>query len=238
MHPPSTMEHLADVILELTDTLGEEFDAAGLLHQLVTACTEFLDVDAAGALLLTEDDRLVPVAATDLSIDRLGHVEAEAGAGPGLESVRARKCVSCPDLEREEQRWSRFVRQAEGKGFRAVHAVPMSMRCEVVGGLLLFSRRVGMLSDADRGTALQLAAAAAIGLVHRRAVHQLETVNGQLRQALTSRIAIEQAKGFLVARLGLTPEAAFLLLRTHARRTRHRLTDISEAVVARRVELG
>ncbi len=221
----------------MMDTPGAGFDAVGLLHQLVTACTGFLDVDAAGVLLLTEDDRLVPVVATELSIDRLGHLEAEAGTGPGLESVRARKCVSCPDLEREEHRWSLFVQQAEAKGFRAVHAVPMSVRCEVVGGLLLFSRKVGMLSDTDCAVARQLATAAATGLEHRRAKYELETVTGQLRQALTSRIAIEQAKGFLAARLDVTPEAAFVLLRAHARRTRQRLTDVSEAVVARRVEL-
>jgi GAF domain-containing protein len=111
-----------------------------------------------------------------------------------------------------------------GTGFRAVHAVPMSLHSDVVGGLLLFSHRAGTLSEADRRTVRLLATAAATGLVHRRAFHQLETVNGQLRQALTSRIAIEQAKGFLAARRDVTPGAAFDLLRVHARRTRQRLT--------------
>ncbi|HZZ49652.1 MAG TPA: GAF and ANTAR domain-containing protein [Pseudonocardia sp.] len=238
MDPPDTAEHFADVLLELTDTLGEEFDTAGLLHHLATACTQLLDVDAAGVLLLAEDGRLVPVAATDVIIDRLGHLEAETGAGPGLESVRARKCVNCPDLGREDERWSLFARQAHGKGFRAVHAVPMCLHSDVVGGLLLFSQRPGMLSDVDRRTVGQLAAAAATGLVHRREVHHLETVNGQLRQALTSRIAIEQAKGFLIARLDLAPEAAFVLLRAYSRRTRQRLTNVAEAVVNQRIELN
>jgi transcriptional regulator with GAF, ATPase, and Fis domain len=238
MDPPDTAEHLADVLMELTDTLGEEFDTAGLLHHLASACTQLLDVDAVGILLLTEDGRLIPVAATDVIIDRLGHLEAETGSGPGLESVRARKCVNWPDLEREHERWALFARQAHDKGFRAVHAVPMSLHNDVVGGLLLFSQSAGMLSDHDRRSVRLLATAAATGLIHRREVHHLETVNGQLRQALTSRIAIEQAKGFLVARLDLAPEAAFVLLRAYSRRTRQRLTNVAEAVVNQRIELN
>ena len=238
MDLPATTEHLADVLLDLTDTLSEEFDTAGLFHLLASAATELLHVDAAGVMLLAEDGRLIPVAATDVTVDRLGHLQAETGAGPGLESVRARQWVNCPDLEREDARWSLFARQAQGKGFRAVHAVPMSLHSDVVGGLLLFSQRPGMLSDADRRAVRLLATAAATGLVHRRAFHQLETVNGQLRQALTSRIAIEQAKGFLAARLDVTPEAAFVLLRGHARRTRQSMTIVAEAVVNQRIELN
>ena len=120
-----------------------------------------------------------------------------------------------------------------------MHAVPVSLHSDVVGDLLLFSQTAGMLSDADRRAVRLLATAAATGLVHRRAFHEeLETVNGQLRQALTSRIAIEQAKGFLAARLDVTPEAAFLVLRDHARRTRQRLTNVAEAVVDHRIELN
>ena len=188
-------------------------------------------------LLLAEDGRFIPIAATDVPIDLLGHLQAETGAGPGLESIRAREW-NFPDLDREDAPWSLFARQAQGSGFRAVHAVPVSLHSDVVGDLLLFSQTAGMLSDADRRAVRLLATAAATGLVHRRAFHELETVNGQLRQALTSRIAIEQAKGFLAARLDVTPEAAFLVLRDHARRTRQRLTNVAEAVVDHRIELN
>jgi transcriptional regulator with GAF, ATPase, and Fis domain len=173
MDPPATAEPLAEVLLELTDTLGDGFDTAGLLYQLATASTELLDVDAAGVLLLAEDGRPIPVAATDLSIDRLEHLEAETGTGPGLESVRAHRCVDCPDLERDDERWSQFARQAQATGFRAVYAVPMNLHTDVVGGLLLFNQRAGMLSDADRRTAWLLATAAATGLLHWRAVPTL-----------------------------------------------------------------
>ena len=53
-----------------------------------------------------------------------------------------------------------------------------------------------------------------------RLVRTLRVRNQQLEQALSSRIVIEQAKGVLVERLALTPDEAFELIRTAARRHR------------------
>jgi hypothetical protein len=53
----------------------------------------------------------------------------------------------------------------------------------------------------------------------------------QLQQALTSRIAIEQAKGVLSERLGLDMEGAFALLRYAARSARMKLQDLAAEVV-------
>jgi hypothetical protein len=53
----------------------------------------------------------------------------------------------------------------------------------------------------------------------------------QLRQALTSRIWIEQAKGVLAATQGLEPEAAFQRLRTRARTSSRKLAELAREVV-------
>lgn len=53
----------------------------------------------------------------------------------------------------------------------------------------------------------------------------------QLQYALTSRIAIEQAKGILAERLGLDMEGAFALLRYAARSARMKLQELANAVV-------
>jgi hypothetical protein len=58
--------------------------------------------------------------------------------------------------------------------------------------------------------------------------------NAQLRYALESRIAIEQAKGVLMERLDLPAAVAFELLRSAARRSRTKLHALAEDVVARR----
>jgi hypothetical protein len=53
----------------------------------------------------------------------------------------------------------------------------------------------------------------------------------QLRQALTSRVWIEQAKGVLVATRGVSPDAAFQQLRNQARSSSRKLADLAREVV-------
>jgi ANTAR domain len=53
----------------------------------------------------------------------------------------------------------------------------------------------------------------------------------QLRQALTSRVWIEQAKGVLAATEGVSPDAAFGQLRKRARSSSRKLADLAQEVV-------
>jgi AmiR/NasT family two-component response regulator len=48
---------------------------------------------------------------------------------------------------------------------------------------------------------------------------------------LNTRVVIEQAKGVLAERGGITMDHAFNLLRAHARRSQQRLADMARGVV-------
>lgn len=60
----------------------------------------------------------------------------------------------------------------------------------------------------------------------------LRAENAQLRTALASRIAIEQAKGAVAVRHGTTPEVAFEMIRGLARSQRRNLHAFAAEVVA------
>jgi AmiR/NasT family two-component response regulator len=76
--------------------------------------------------------------------------------------------------------------------------------------------------------------AASLALLHVR-FEEMEEENENLRIALASRIVIEQAKGVLVERLDLPPEAVFELLRSAARRSRRKVHEIASEVLETRV---
>ena len=71
----------------------------------------------------------------------------------------------------------------------------------------------------------------------KRAERQLATLADQLQGALTSRIAIEQAKGYLAALSRTTPEMAFKALRRYSRDHNRRISDVAGAVVRGELDL-
>jgi AmiR/NasT family two-component response regulator len=62
-------------------------------------------------------------------------------------------------------------------------------------------------------------------------VAELERENGQLREALESRIVIEQAKGVLAERHFLVPDQAFEAMRRAARSSGRRIHEVAREVV-------
>jgi len=53
----------------------------------------------------------------------------------------------------------------------------------------------------------------------------------QLREALSTRPVIDQAKGMLIARHGCSPEQAFQMLSAASQRENRKVRDVAEAMV-------
>jgi AmiR/NasT family two-component response regulator len=60
----------------------------------------------------------------------------------------------------------------------------------------------------------------------------LELENAQLRTALESRVILEQAKGAISVRCGVTPDTAFEMLRGLARSQRREIHEYAAEIVA------
>ena len=222
---------LADVFVEMADTLVDDFDVIEFLHVLTERCVDLLGVSAAGLLLTDQRDRLQVVAASSERTRLLELFQLQTDQGPCLDCFRTGRPVSVADLGLTTAQWPRFAAAAAEVGFAAVHALPMRLRSEVIGALNLFDVRPGAVDEDKLRIGQALADVATIGLLQQRAIHRRDMLAEQLQTALHSRVLIEQAKGVLAERLQVDVGQAFALLRDGARSRNRRLSDLSQAIV-------
>lgn len=221
---------LADVFVEMADTLVDDFDVIDFLHVLTERCVQVLGISAAGLLLADQRGTLQVVAASSERTRLLELFQLQTDQGPCVDCFHTGQPVSVPDLP-SAGRWPRFTTAAAEVGFAAVHAVPMRLRDEVIGAMNFFDTNPGALDEGKLRVGQALADVATIGLLQHRAIHRRDVVTEQLQTALSSRILIEQAKGVLAERLHLDVAEAFALLRHGARSRNRRLSELAQAIV-------
>jgi transcriptional regulator with GAF, ATPase, and Fis domain len=227
---PGREQLLAAAFVEAADTLVAGFDVADFLHGLANRCVQLLGVDAAGLMLAGQQGSLQVIAASSEQARLVELLQLQADQGPCLECFRGGIPVSEADLAAAGSRWPVFAQAAAMAGFAAVQALPMRLRGEVIGAMNLLMHAPGQLDETRLQVAQALADVATIGLLHERNLRRQEVLSEQLQGALTTRVAIEQAKGVLSERLGLDMNRAFSLLRGQARAQNRRLTELATAV--------
>jgi len=227
----SREERLGRTFVELADTLVDDFDVVDLLVLVAERCVELLDASAAGLLLADAQGVLHLMAATSDQTELVELFQIQDDEGPCLECYRTGAPVLVPDIGAEAGRWGRFAPVALGAGFRATQALPLRLRSNTLGALNLFRAEPGGLTQADTTAAQALADVATIALLQHRAAREAQGVSEQLRGALDSRIAIEQAKGVIAERAGVGMAEAFDRLRSYARGNQRLLADVAQDVV-------
>ena len=225
---------LVRVLVSMADTLVSDFDAVDLFYELVMSCTDLLDVSQAGLLLTDGNGELRVVAASSEATGVVELLELENQGGPGAEAFRTSRPVRSGELAgfQAHLRWPEFGEAALSAGFRAVTAVPMRLRGQVLGALDLFLTEAVDLTDEDLIVAQALADLATIAILQDRANIDDRTQISHLRTALETRVLIEQAKGIVAHAVEVTMDEAFSRIRSHARNNNKRLRDISAAIVS------
>jgi GAF domain-containing protein len=222
-------EKLAEVFVELADTLVDDFDVIDLLHALCTRSVELLDASAAGLLLTDNGDELRLVVSSSDRAQLLDLFQLQSDEGPCMDAYRSGEPVMAQGSDQAHTRWPRFGPTATTAGFTSIVALPMRLRGQVIGALNLFgTAETPPVREEHLRIAQAMADAATIAILQERLSRSRRILNEQLQVALNSRIVIEQAKGVLSTRLDISTQEAFGLLRARARHSRRRLVDVAE----------
>ncbi|MEQ3552109.1 GAF and ANTAR domain-containing protein [Pseudonocardia nematodicida] len=228
MDEPSRLD-LAAATLALATTGAR--DPSRVLGGLVDSLHRLFGVAAGAALISGGTVHSVSSAGPD---GPRAAVSVGFGQGPGGDCARSGRRVVCEDLTRERTRWLAFAAKAAAAGITHAWALPIHGTADVTLGALLL---LGNHDDPPDLRAAGLLAAATASAMDRAA--EWESVDQERRQlhtALQSRIPIEQAKGALADRAGIDVDAAFGLLRGHARRHGLSLTEVALAVVGGEID--
>lgn len=124
-------------LVDLADTLVDDFDVVELLHLLADRCVEILDVAAAGLMLASPAGGLRVMASSVEAMRVLELFEIQTEEGPCMDCFRTGLPVTSADLTNADH-WPRFCPRALEAGFRSADAVPMRLRSSVIGVLNLF----------------------------------------------------------------------------------------------------
>ena len=225
------------VLVEMADTLVDDYDIVDLLTGLADRCVDLLGVSAAGVMLAAPVMLISPkgslglLASSSEAMRLLELFELQAQEGPCLDAFRTGERVEHENLAAGSGRWPSFSAAALEAGFRSASALPLRWREMTLGALNLLSVTQTPMDEADVIVARAFADLATLSIVQHRATAEAQSLNEQLTRALTSRVAIEQAKGVISERVGIDVAEAFTRLRSYARNRNLRLTDVAEAAV-------
>jgi GAF domain-containing protein len=223
---------LLDVFVEATGTLVEDFDLVTFLHTLTGKAAGVSGATAVGLVLADHQDRVRFLASSNEEARILELFTVQDDDGPALDAITGGRPVVNGELGEATLRWPIFTPAARAAGLQSAHAFPMRLRDETIGALTIFDRNRSHFDLDDVRLAQTLADVATIALIQERARHQADMVTEQLEIALTSRIAIEQAKGALSRSQSITVAEAFEVMLTTSRVTGRKLADVARFVIA------
>lgn len=222
---------LVETFVELADTLVEDFDVVEFFSSLTERVVELGYASEAGILLVDETGDLQFMAASHERAHLLELFQLQNQQGPCQDCFTTGMPVGVDDLETASDRWPQFAPRATTAGFRSVQAVPLRLRGTVLGALNLFITEPGGIDREAQAVVQAMADVATIGLLQQRELDRAHAVEGQLQQALQSRISIEQAKGIISERVNISTDAAFEMLRGFSRNHNRKLHHVARDLV-------
>jgi hypothetical protein len=215
---------LADRVASVAEILqADESDRA--LRRLTALGVRLVPGADAAAVTVEGSEQAHTFAASDQRLYDLHRLQSESGDGPAVETLRFGEPRLVTDVTRET-RWPGFCQACLDAGFRSCLMLPLRSDRSPAGAVALYERD-GAFSGASYDLALLFAAQGGT-VVHNAEIYDsCNQMVANLHTALRARAVIEQAKGLLHARLGVTPEQAFRLLSRRSQDTNERVRDVA-----------
>jgi GAF domain-containing protein len=225
-----SMQDVRQALNELGRLRFGEMRVEDAMHQIVQTTHAIFAVDGAGLMLANAEHHLLNAAVSDARMKHLEELQIRHQEGPCISAFEDKQLVSAEDLA-QEIRWPAFSPHAVARGVGAVLASPIPYNQDAVGVVAVMSAQRRPWSAEAELALLAFTDLAALLIATMLMGEQQTELAAQLQSALNSRAIIEQAKGVLIERQGLSAHAAYQQLRAQARSERRKLAVVSADLV-------
>jgi transcriptional regulator with GAF, ATPase, and Fis domain len=130
-----------------------------------------------------------------------------------------------------ETRWPRFTETAVEHGIRSSLSIPLPVQREVTGALNFYASETEAFTEEKFELAQTFAAHAAVAVANAHLYESTAALAEQMKQAMSTRAVIEQAKGIIMRDRGCPPEEAFDALVRLSQETHLKLRDVAQRLV-------
>lgn len=217
-------------LLDLTDLASARDESAALLERLAQHAVSLLPAACCAVAAADEDGELSVLRCSDGVAWTLGFTQLEKRSGPLVDCFRLGVPVQCPDIL-SAPAWPQLAAAASAAGIRAFSAVPLRRHDRVLGAACLMRAEPGADLPEERALAQAMADSTAVGLLRAEAARDDGRAIDRWRSALSRQITIDQARGIVAQRHGITVDAAARLLEQQAGTQGVDPGDLAERIV-------
>src|SRR3954447_9601512 len=194
-----------DVLLRMVaaarDFIGGDGKADDILTKIADLGTTALGADMAGLTLNDAHGGPKTVVFTDRMVPEIDEAQYSADRGPCLDASRDGNTYRIDGSDGDWARWPEFMQAARSHGINSSLSLPVIVARHPIGALNFYSEQASHFDDAMAQMADGFAAQAAIVTAYCDKADLAE----HLQTAMESRAAIEQAKGVIMATMGVGP---------------------------------
>ncbi|HEV2891899.1 MAG TPA: GAF and ANTAR domain-containing protein [Frankiaceae bacterium] len=227
--PQDTLLDQVNAFAELGGIVFAEHSLEAVMERIAALAKATIPGADEVSVTLVQGKPVTAAATGDLALD-VDQAQYAAGAGPCLDAAEAATTVLIPDMATED-RWPEVTPLARDRGAQSSLSIGLPVQQRVYGALNIYSRSPHAF-DADAvGAAESFARYAAVAVANATLYQATAALAEQMKEAMSSRAVIDQAKGILMATHGCDSDKAFSLLVTASQRHNRKLREIAQAMV-------
>jgi GAF domain-containing protein len=209
--------------------LGEQ-PLSATLARVAELAKQTIPGAAEVSVTLMADGDVESVAFTGPLASQLDERQYQAGFGPCMDAAISGGIIAIDDTA-DSAAYPDFARTARRHGITHTLSTGLPVQRRIIGALNIYGADGGAFDEQTRELATTFAGYAAVAVANAGLYASTAQLAAHLQRALDPRAVIDQAKGILMGRHGVSADAAFDLLSKQSQLTNRKLHDVASDLV-------